>query len=89
MCKKLRNQFCYVLLVVVIGAPAVGADGVAVAVPVLSEQFAGQLVGVSEDWQVTFSTGEAERRLPLRQLVRWGNYSFAIETRIHCEICYL
>ncbi|MBP86108.1 MAG: hypothetical protein CMJ64_05230 [Planctomycetaceae bacterium] len=75
MSQKLRVWVGLALLAVIITAPPAAADGLSDAVPVLGERFSGQLVGVSEDWQVAFSTGAAERQLPLRQLVRWGNYS--------------
>jgi hypothetical protein len=75
MSRKLPSLICYVLLVLSSAPSSVAADGPPLVVPVLGEQFAGQLVGVTEDWRVTFSTGEAERQFLLRQLVRWGNYS--------------
>ena len=76
MSRNLPNQYCRVLIVMVIAAaPAVAADGLPVAVPVQGERFAGELVEVSADFVATFSMDEAERRLPLRQLVRWGDRS--------------
>ncbi len=42
------------------------------AVPVDGEPFAGQLVGVDAEWQLTFRDDGQTRQLPAEELVRWG-----------------
>ena len=42
------------------------------AVPVDGEPFAGQLVGVDDQWRLTFRDNGQTRQLPAEELVRWG-----------------
>lgn len=45
------------------------------AVPVRGERFSGRLVGITDDWKLTFQTGEATRVLPAADLVAWGKWN--------------